>query len=143
MSRSKGAAGIPKALKDLVRDSIRRHAWNIGVSHFQGDIRYASSPKEKHECYAVTHADTNTDRRYLRATFTFYPAFVDVWRKDGNAYVEKVVAHEVAHLATQHFFDVATATYRDEGEMKDAWETCTEIIGRLSLKVDDQLHKHA
>ena len=141
--KSRFDAGIPPKLKNLVRDSIQRHAWNIGVSHFQGDVLYAKHPKDSDHCSSVCHADTGTDRRYLRATFTFYPVFVERWRREGAAYVERVVAHEVAHLATQHFYDVATARYCDDGEMKDAWEACTEVIGRLSCKLDEQLQERA
>src|SRR5258707_814799 len=94
---------IPKKLKKLVIDSVKRHAWNIGVSHYTGDILYME--KDKENCEGdITLAQCNVDRRYLRATIKIYPALVRRWKTDGDQYVEDTIAHEVAHIATQHMF---------------------------------------
>lgn len=125
---------VPKALKKLVLDAIKRHAWNIGVSHFVGDVLWMAEDKKIDGHYVV--AEDSVDRRYLRCTFKLYPEFIKHWRNDGDPYVESTIAHEVAHIATQHLFDVAIARYCDDGEMKDAWETLTEVIGKLSTRLD-------
>jgi hypothetical protein len=80
-------------------------------------------------------ADINVNRRYLTADINIYPHGVKQWRNGTDEDMERIVAHETAHIATQHLFDVAVATYRDEGEMHDAWETLTEVVGQLSLKL--------
>ena len=129
---------IPPKLKALVLDSVKRHAWNIGVSHYIGDILWMEEDKTgegDRDTYKV-HASIDIDRRYLRATLKLHPIFIENWKSDGNEYVENTIAHEIAHIATQHCYDIATATYRNEGEMKDAWEMLTEMIGRLSSKLD-------
>lgn len=127
---------IPRALQRLVRDRLRRHAWNIGVSHFTGDVLYMDQDKESARGDNVIEAEMVVDRRYLHATLKVYPAAVQKWREQGEPYIEHLVAHEVAHVATAHLYEVGTATYRDEGEMKDAWETLTEVVARLSMKLE-------
>jgi hypothetical protein len=37
--------------------------------------------------------------------------------------------------------DMATATYKDEEETKDAWETLTTVIGNISMKLDIALQE--
>lgn len=125
---------VPKKLKRLVIDAAKRHAWNIGVSHFDGDVLWMAED-EKYEGNHK-HAEIDVDRRYLKATFKIFPVAIKFWKSDGDEYMEHTIAHEVAHIATQHLYELAIATYRDEGEMKDAWETLTEVIGKLSVNLD-------
>jgi hypothetical protein len=54
------------------------------------------------------------------------------WKDKDFETIKTIIHHEVAHLATQHLFDIATAVYKDEGETRDAWETLTTVVGRLS-----------
>lgn len=129
---------IPMKLKKLVVDSAQRHARNIGVSHYTMDILYLENDKKTRDGDFVL-ASCSVDRRYLKATLSIYPHLIKHWRNDGDQEMENAIAHEVAHIATQHLFEVATATYRDEGEMKDAWETLTEVVARLSIKLDKEL----
>lgn len=135
---------IPKKLKALVVDSCKRHAWNIGVSHYKGTILYMEKDKEDDErASANTYAEAFVDRRYLRVTFKIYPIALKEWKKDGGKSLEQTIAHEVAHCATQHFYDVASARYCDHGEMKDAWEAATEVIANLSVQLDEYRRKIA
>jgi hypothetical protein len=129
---------IPKKLKKLVINSVRRHAWNIGVSHYTGDILWMEEDKRNETGDSII-AECIVDRRYLKATIRLYPRIIRDWKIDGDQYVENAIAHEVAHIATQHAYDIATATYKDEGETKDAWETLTEVVARLSIKLDKEL----
>lgn len=125
---------VPKKLKALVIDAIKRHSWNIGVSNYTGDILYMEEDVTQDS--GTVNAECVVDRRYLHATFKLYPVFIKNWQHDGDPYVENTIAHEVAHIATAHLYQVAVATYRDEGEMKDAWETLTQVVGQLSKKLD-------
>jgi hypothetical protein len=130
---------ISAAQKAKIRDAIKRHAWNIGVSHYVGDILYMTEDECDDDFCKV--ASCAVDRRYLRATFKIYPAFFKSWKKEGDPFLERAIAHEVAHIATAHLYDCAIATFVEEGEMKDAWETLTEVVGRLSTKLDAALKK--
>lgn len=134
----KTSTKIPEKLKDLVKDAIKRHAWNIGVSHYTGDIHWM---QEDVEGDGIIAAEITVNRRYLKFTLKIYPDTVKKWHEQGDQYVEEVIAHEIAHLATHHFYDVATARYCDDGEMKDAWETCTQVIGQLSYRLNNMNQK--
>ena len=112
----------------------------MGVSEFIGDILWKSEDKLSEDGYKI-QAEINVDRRYLRATLSIYPIFIVDWKERGDSETERVIAHEVAHIATAHLYYLATCIYKDSGEMKDAWETLTERIGRLSVKVDELLRK--
>jgi hypothetical protein len=131
---------VPKKLKALVIDACKRHAWNIGVSNYRADILYMEDDEKYDD--SCTLASCNVDRRYLHATIKIFPEAIRRWESEGNQMIEHMIAHEVAHIATQHFYDVATARYCDTGEMKDAWETVTEVRGRLSERLD-QKNKNA
>lgn len=125
---------IPPKLKNLVRDAMRRHAWNIGVSHYNGDIIYADDDK-KSDDGGFVNGEMHVDRRYLHATLYIFPEAIRNWQQDGDDFIEHLVAHEAAHIATQHMMDLVISCYKDQGETKDAWESLTEMIGRMSIKI--------
>lgn len=131
---------IDKKLREFVVDQCQKSAWNIGVSHYEIDIFYMKDD-EKGSTGGLLHGEMDTDRRYLKGTLKLYPVVIKMWEDGKKKQVKEVIHHEIAHLATQHLFDVATATYRDEGEMKDAWETLTTVIGRMSLLLDEYKQK--
>jgi hypothetical protein len=124
---------VNRRFKKLVRESFQRHAWNMGVSHYVADIFYMCDDKLSDGHHV--HAEITVDRRYLKVILKIYPEAIVDWQENGDKTVDALVAHECAHLLTQHLYDVATACYRDEGEMKDAWETLTESVGRLSMQI--------
>lgn len=123
-----------KKLKKYVISLCQKHAWNIQHTHYELVIEYPDKDKEKNDGLHVL-GEMVVDRRYLKGTLRLYPKALRHWNGKDDGSIEEVVSHEIAHLATQHFMDVATATYRDEGEMHDAWESCTELIARLSRKI--------
>lgn len=137
MKKKKKSNTIPLKLKKLIKDAAKRHAWNIGVSHYECSIWYMKEdidPRDGNRGHVV--AEALVDRRYLTLAIRIYPCAIEHWKKDGDEYMEDVVAHEVAHAATEHFKDMAYATFKDDGELKDAWETCTQVIARLSVNLD-------
>lgn len=127
---------LPK-LKEAVIEACKRHAWNIGVSEYRIDIYWKMKDKELNTPDGDIYASMSVNRRYRQCALSLYPIFVKEWAKDGQALVDRVISHEIAHLATDHMFWVATACYKDEGETHDAWETLTEIIGRMSAKINE------
>lgn len=132
---------VPEKLKKLIVDAARRHAWNIGVSNFV--INYMEKDEEGFSGGDRPNkmASMTTDRRYLTGMLRIFPCAVRQWKREGDAFMEQLVAHEVAHLATQHLYQMAYSVYKDEGETRDAWETLTETVGRMSCRIDKQLRK--
>lgn len=134
-------AKVPQKYKDFVKECARQAAWHIGVSHFELDIEYMADQKSEDCKHEVTQGEMKTDRRYLHGTLRLYPVVLKNWEKGEKDQVKKVVYHEIAHLATQHIFDIATSCYKDEGETKDAWESLTEVISRMALIIDGYARK--
>ena len=90
---------------------------------------------------SLIQGEMHTDRRYLHGTMKLYPCVLKKWEMKEKNSVKEIVFHEIAHLASQHLYDVATSRYCDDGEMDDAWETCTEVIARMSLVIDELKNK--
>ncbi len=127
---------IPKKLEALVLQELRNHAWNIGVSHYSGDILYMEDDATKDEDDSQTIATIDVDRRYLKATIKIFPYAIREWKQVGDDFIKNAIAHEVAHIATSHLHWLAVSVYKDSGEMKDAWETLTQVVANLSLKIE-------
>lgn len=128
---------IPQKLRTFIRESAQRHAWNMEVTDYQVDIEYMEKDKEdKEDRYGITKAESCVNRRYLKCSIRIYPVCYNQYKKQGwEEKIDHTIAHEVAHIATQHFIDCATARYLDDGEMNDAWEMVTERIARMSLAI--------
>jgi hypothetical protein len=129
-------------LKKLVLDALKHHAWNLGVSEYQGNIFYMEED-EKREDGCLLHANITVDTRYLKATIRIFPCAIKEWetrekesKGEGDKFINGIIAHEVSHIITQPMFDLAVATYKNEGELKDAWESLTERISRLTIALD-------
>ncbi len=123
---------IPRKVKKYIHTLCQQHAWNMGVSHYTIDIVYMKEDKPDGEF--DVHAEMTVDRRYLHGTLTIYPAAFAKWKKNDQS-MNHVIAHEIAHLATDHLHRMATCVYKDEGEVKDAWEMLTESISQMSLTI--------
>ena len=132
--------GVPTKLKKLVVDSFRRHAWYMGVAHYTADILYMEENKSRGDT-SHTLAEIDVNRRYLTCTLRIFPITVERWKSLGDYVVEDVIAHETAHIVTQHLRDCAGARYVEQPEVDDAWESLTESISRISLKLDKELKK--
>lgn len=126
---------IPKELKDYIADCAKKSAWNIGVSHYDIDILYMDKDKHDDDTDDIVMAEMTTNRRYLNGVMKIYPALIKMWDKKEKDEIKRCIHHEVAHLATQHVMDLMVSCYKDEGETKDAWETLTQIIGKMSVKI--------
>lgn len=134
--------GVPQALRKIVSKAVGDYRWELGMQIWKVDISYVHEDKQVAEGDDVA-ASIWVNRRYLEATISIYPNTIKrftskIWEEKD---VREVIAHEISHIATQHFFDVATARYCDDGEMKDAWETCTSVIGKLVYQLDRERSK--
>lgn len=134
---------IAPGLKKLIRESFRKHAWNLGVSHWEADIHYMDDPSERDtKREGTTAMEVDVDRRYIKAIIKVFPrVHQDMWHDRDYRAIDQAVAHEISHILTQHMFDLAVSCYKDEGETKDAWESLTESIARLSCKIKE-LEEH-
>lgn len=141
MSKSKRKSyyeSLSPKMKQFFFDSVNEALKILNLNDYSVQIRWMKendegSLREGNDLLASIHVD----KRYLKATIAVFPCLVTKWsdKKNGKEDIKHALFHEVAHIATQHFFDVATSIYKDEGETKDAWETCTERIAQLTLKV--------
>lgn len=124
--------GVPRVLRRIILKAVSDYRWQLGMQVWKISVQYDKEDKEI-GLSLLSAASCDVNRRYLEAVISIYPLTIKkfVEKKWDEGEIRSVVAHEVSHIVTQHFFDVATAQYRDEGEMKDAWETCTTVIGRL------------
>lgn len=127
---------VDPKLKKFVIDNVRKAAWNIGVSHFNVDIHYMEGNKDGRDG-GIIAAEMDTDRRYLRGVLRISKHLQDKWKDGEKEEVRHAIFHEISHIATQHVMDLMSACYKDEGETKDAWESLTETIARMALKIDN------
>lgn len=128
---------VPKGLKEFVIKCAREHAWNLKIQHYNVTIEYKDSEKASSDLRTgdVIAADIEVQRRYLAAVIRIYPTVYGKWERGEKKEINEIIGHELSHILTQHFFDLAVSCYKDEGETKDAWESLTESIGRLSCKI--------
>lgn len=133
----------PLAFKKFVNATLSNAAWNIGVSHYKGSVLYHSDDKKSQDSThmnapsdMLVAADMHVDRRYLTYEMNIYALTIRKWKRGEIKEVADIIHHEVSHIATQHLYDCALATYKEEGEMKDAWESLTTTIGHMSRKID-------
>lgn len=141
LSKPKVKSSIPVALEKLVVESVNRYKNVLGFNHYKIDIYFQQKPKKvslEQHVGGEAAADTTVDMRYLRAVINIYPYIINgyIEKKITNQEIEEIIAHEVAHLATNHLFKIAMATYKEEGESHDSWESLTTIVGRLIFEVD-------
>lgn len=125
--------GVPRSLRKIISRAVSDYCWELRVQQWNVGIEYKHEDKEQEDPLNHVCASIVVNRRYLEAVVSIYPYLVKkyVTKKYNEDEVRQVVAHEISHLVTEHFYHVATAPYRDQGEMHDAWETCTTVIGRL------------
>lgn len=125
----------PKEFKKFVNKCVQIYSWHLKIQHYSINIFYEHKASNKDRDGSIIAASIDVDRRYLNASVKIFPRTLDEWKVGNRHRVEEIVAHELSHVSTQHLFDLATATYKDEGETKDAWESLTELISRLSCKI--------
>lgn len=121
---------VSAVFKRFIIECFKKHAAILNVGHYEMDIYYMREASQVDAAMSI-----NIRRRYLDFVLRIYPAVQEMWRKGERDEIDAMVAHETAHLVTQHMMDIAVATYKDEGETTDAWEALTETIGRLSVKI--------
>lgn len=134
---------VPDELRRIVSKAVSDYRWELGMQIWKVGISYGHEDSKSDNPESIVAASISVNRRYLEATITIYPSFVNYFKdkKWDEKEVRETIAHEISHIATQHFFDVATSRYCDDGEMRDAWETCTTIIGKLVYQLDKERNK--
>lgn len=139
--KKKSRPAIPPKLQKLVSESASRYLKVLGYGNYEVKIYWQKhdAPKGVEQRTEGGAAATMTvDQRYLRGMLKVYPYLVNAWinKNLNDQGVEEIIAHEISHIATNHLFTIAVATYKEEGETHDAWEMLTTIVGRLVHEVD-------
>lgn len=123
-------------LKVIVRKAIDDYRRVLRREDYRFDILWQGDDQHDEQRKVNTLASIGIDRRYLSAGISIYPALDRQWRRDKNpAEVRAVIAHEIAHTATEHMKDLIYSSFKDEGEVRDAWESCTTQIGNLMTAI--------
>jgi len=125
---------VDKKLKNFISDCIDEACHNIKLEHYWISTLYMKDESQFDDGKIVA-ASMTTDRRYLKATLKIFLHVEDMWKRGEKEEIQEIIHHEIAHIATQHLMDCAQARYCETGEMKDAWETLTEVVGRLSIRL--------
>lgn len=126
---------VPEKIKKFVIEHLQNYCWHIGFSHYRSNILYMEKD-EKHKDGAILFATADVDKRYLRAVFKIFPPFIEKYDEGELELCKEILAHECAHIATQHMCDLVYAVSKDEGEIKDAWESLTEVVGRMAYNLN-------
>lgn len=119
----------PARLRKIIQDALPKYTNIFNVSQFKGKVVFDETDKKEHGPLA----EINVDRRYLEAEVRIFTRIIGHWKEGGDEAVENVVAHEVAHILTQHVRDLADEPYKTKREVDDAWEGLTEVIARLGI----------
>lgn len=134
----------PPKFKKLCHDAVETYMEVMCLQQFVCGFRFSPDPKPAGDRDGYdTLAEIEVDRRYLTATITIYPCLLEDWQKGrkDNKQVGDVLAHECAHMLTEHLHQLATSTYKDSGEMADAREVLTQMVARLAIRIV-QLRNH-
>ena len=137
--KSKYLKTVSVKLQKMISLDVDRYLNVLGMNHYKTKVLYMKNDIEMDEHTGGSVAATATvDLRYLTVSVRIFPFMVNCWMKKSmsDEDIHEIVAHEISHIATNHMYRMATATYKDEGEMKDAWESLTTIVGRLVHEVD-------
>jgi predicted SprT family Zn-dependent metalloprotease len=143
IKKNKPLDHVPANFRKLVGTSISDYVKVLGIGNYKVKIFYMKKDIHEEDQLSNTLASTYVDMRYLNSHVNIYPCLVRLWQEkkmDDNE-VKEVIAHEISHIATHHMYTLATSVYKDEGEMKDAWESLTTTVGRLIHEVDSHRKK--
>ena len=122
-----------KRFKAIVVKAVQDARDVIGRTDIKYEVAY---PEKACSGESAAYADCSFSRRYLETTISVYPAFEQAW-KDGvvsDLEVREIIFHEMAHVITEHMKELIYSCFKDEGEVKDAWESATSVISRIMLK---------
>lgn len=123
-------------LKSIVRAAIGDYTLILSIRDYRIDLAWCSEPKSGEREDADLHGEISVDRRYLTATITFYPAFAAKWKRDKSIEdMRAMVAHELAHIATEHMKELIYEPFKGRDEVRDAWESLTSRIANLMTAI--------
>lgn|SRR3990167_9155023 len=130
---------VNKKFKKFVKECIYTYSKLIDSAWHMGDIRYINQDKTKDGDTVL--AEIYIDSFYLVANYSIYPELEKLWKKDPIEAKEKL-AHEVAHIITHKLHELSICSYKSEEEVREAWESTTEIIGRLINRYEELKRKY-
>lgn len=94
------------------------------------------------EKYAIDVEKKNGDNNFLSCRFNHPYLDTTVWYSDrsmkdwveNKKRHERRIVHELCHIVTDHFYDMATYRYADKGLLEDARENLTDHIANIVYK---------
>ena len=125
---------VNKNFKKFVKEWIYTYSKLIDSPWHMGDINYMTEDKTQNG--DITLAEIDIDSFYLVANYSIYPELEKLWKRNVNLAKEKI-AHEVAHIITHKLHELSICAYKSEEEVREAWESTTEIIGRLINRYEE------
>lgn len=130
----------PVPFRKLVSSIAGQYRWVLGLQDYGMPISWVheDEPRSKEDPESLTAMKATVDRRYLSCRIQVFPMVWKGWieKRYTDEDVRKMVAHEVSHITTQHLADLSTAVYKDIGEFKDAWESCTERFAQILYRLE-------
>lgn len=140
MSKAKLKMFTPR-FRTIVRDAIEKYRDELCVRDYDISSTYHSHDEEGSDGQQPPSMAIKVNRRYVRANINIYPAALRDWKELGDESLRRTVAHEIAHIETQHIYEIALASFKDPGELTDAWERLTQIIGRYAYAAVERRRK--
>lgn len=138
--KKKNKVPAPHKLRKMIAADILRYLDILGMNHYRTKIFYMKFDTEDNTCpgNSTVAAAATADMRYLNVHIKIYPWLVNQWKKKllNDEDIHEIIAHEISHVATTHMYRLVVSVFKDEGEVKDAFESLTTIIGRLVNEID-------
>lgn len=136
----KNLSHIPTKLRKLIANDVNRYLNILGMNNYMSKIFYMKNDAGKDPMMGEndTMASTHVEMRYLTVSVNIYPITVQRWQEKSidDEDVHQIIAHEIAHIATNHMHLLTVAQFKDAGEVTDAWESLTTVISRLMYRID-------
>lgn len=95
--------------------------------------RFEEKDRKPDKNWWFTAADTDANPTYMKASIAFYPAILE---NDKDRYnCEKTIndiKHELCHLLTEKFYNLACDRYATKKQLDDEIETLTQTIAVIT-----------
>lgn len=126
----KKTKNVDPKLRKFVINCVHKYQNTFELERFDGKIAYIDEDGD-------IAASINVDLRYLNFTISVYRHVEELWKKGNKDRIDQILAHEVSHILTQHMMDLIESPYKNKEEAKDAWESLTETISRMAIKINN------
>lgn len=122
-----------KAKIKWVTDEVDKWVKTYRLTAWVIILRFQEKDKEPDEQWWVVAAETSSNPTYLKATITFYPAILlsDKERYNWEQTINNI-KHELCHLLTEKFSNMAKDRYATEKQIDDELETLVQTLSIIT-----------